>query len=133
MYYVLFILYYVYCIMYYLCKEVLDAGDGVQHEARQRDHDPHQYQPLVVSPECIKHEPNNRRSDEGGDALEEKEKAEGVGELVGAEEISEDKGGEEDVGGAGDPVTVNIDELALVRITDPASRAVHLARVYGWN
>merc|ERR1719431_1574170 len=109
MYYVLFILYYVYCIMYYLCKEVLDAGDGVQHEARQRDHDPHQYQPLVVSPECIKHEPNNWRSDEGGDTLEEKEKTEG----------------------AGDSVTVNIDELAHVRITDPASRTVHLARVYG--
>ena len=52
--------------------------------------------------------------------MEEKEKAEGVGELVGAEEISEDEGGEEDVGGAGDPVTVHIDELPHVRITDPA-------------
>ena len=58
MYHVLCAIYNIlYCTVYYLCKEVLDAGDWVEHEAGQGDHDPHQDQPLVVSPECIKHEP----------------------------------------------------------------------------
>ena len=59
------------------------------------------------------------RSDEGGHTLEQKEKPEGVGELVRPQEVGQDEGGEQDVGGAGDPVQRGVQQLSVVLVTGP--------------
>ncbi len=35
----------------------LHAGDGIEHEAREGDHQAHQDEAFVVGPVCVKHEP----------------------------------------------------------------------------
>ena len=54
------------------------------------------------------------RSDEGGHTLEEKEQTESVGELVRPQEVSQDQGGQEDIGSA-EQFSINIVVLGIFR------------------
>ena len=42
---------------------------------------------------------NYRRADKSGDSLKQEEEAKGISELVRSQEISEDQGGQENIGG----------------------------------
>ena len=81
-------------------EPVLDAGDGVEHQARERDHPSHQDEPAVVAAGLVEDCPNYRGTNEGGDTLEEQEKTECVGESVRPQQISQHQGGQQDIGGA---------------------------------
>ena len=53
-------------------EPVFDAGDGVEHQAGERDHSPHQYEAAVVAAGLVKYCPHYWRTNEGGHTLEEK-------------------------------------------------------------
>ena len=84
---------------FYLLNGAPDAGDGVEHEPRESDEHSHHDEALVVGAVGVVHVTHHRGAGKGGHTLEEEQQTEGVGELLGSEQISEDESSQQDVGG----------------------------------
>ena len=126
---------------FYLLNGAPDAGNGVEHEPRESDEHSHHDEALVVGAVGVVHVTHHRGAGKGGHALEEEQQTEGVGELLRSEEISEDQGGQQDVGGAevkvddvvgtdrespGDTVAEHVEDLAVVGVTHPGGVLGHV-------
>ena len=86
--------------MLFLPQPVLNAGDGVEHQAREGDHPSHQDEPSIVAPGLVEDRAHHWGTNEGGHTLEQQQKTECVGELVRPEQVSQHQGGQQDVGSA---------------------------------
>ena len=125
----------------HLLDGVPDGGNGVEHQAGDSNEGTHHDQTLVVGVVGVVHVAHDWRAGEGGDSLEEKQETEGVGELLGSEQVGEDESSQQDVGGTtkqgktlprgergspGDTKTEDVDHLAVVGVTHPAGVLCHV-------
>ena len=83
----------------HLLDGVPDGGNGVEHQAGDSNEGTHHDQTLVVGVVGVVHVAHGGGAGEGGDSLEEKQETEGVGELLGSEQVGEDESSQQDVGG----------------------------------